>query len=296
MDDKYLYEVRPVKPIVIPEGRSIKRPSSLLLSKEEVKEVMKKARVYRKFPDNINPVPVTGENLDELHKENFLDETPATHTEPDSVVDEPKAEEPEVLIIDGNVDGEETTVLKDNTLEEPEVEAPVEENLPIEASEPETAEDATVYVETVPVVEEEKHEETIENIQEELAPILDAAEEVAKSQNEVEEVAEETEESSDEEVVEEEEVILPPEEAEVTVEEVIPEEETPEEEEVKEEQTDATESNTTEEVVVEQTVAENTVTEDETVEPTVTEDANVEEQPKTHGFHEKNNIQFNITK
>ena len=40
MSNKFLYEVRPVKPVVTPDGRAKRRPFSSLLNKEEVMEYM----------------------------------------------------------------------------------------------------------------------------------------------------------------------------------------------------------------------------------------------------------------
>lgn len=71
MSNKFLYEVRPVKPVVTPDGRAKRRPFSSLLSKEEVMEYMKSANIYRRFVDATEPIKVTGETLDSLHREKF---------------------------------------------------------------------------------------------------------------------------------------------------------------------------------------------------------------------------------
>lgn len=71
MSNKFLYEVRPVKPVVTPDGRAKRRPFSSLLSKEEVMEYMKSANIYRRFADTTEPIKVTGETLDSLHREKF---------------------------------------------------------------------------------------------------------------------------------------------------------------------------------------------------------------------------------
>lgn len=68
-DTRYLYEVRPVRPIVI-AGKSIRRPCSIQLTKVEVLEYMKSAAIYRRFA-NSEPVKVTGENLDALHQQTY---------------------------------------------------------------------------------------------------------------------------------------------------------------------------------------------------------------------------------
>lgn len=68
-DTRYLYEVRPVRPIII-SGKSIRIPCSIQLTKAEVIEYMKSAAIYRRF-SNSEPVRVTGENLDALHQQTY---------------------------------------------------------------------------------------------------------------------------------------------------------------------------------------------------------------------------------
>lgn len=87
MSNKFLYEVRPVKPVVTPDGRAKRRPFSSLLSKEEVMEYMKSANIYRRFADTTEPIKVTGETLDSLHRERFNMDIKAI-----CKVDEPKLE------------------------------------------------------------------------------------------------------------------------------------------------------------------------------------------------------------
>ena len=72
MAEKYLYEVHPLRPVLTPvEGRFTRRPFSAEFTVEEVKGLMTNARVYRRFPDKMEIVPVTGENLEELHRPKF---------------------------------------------------------------------------------------------------------------------------------------------------------------------------------------------------------------------------------
>lgn len=68
-DKRFMYEIRPLKPIkdLIP-GKLLSRPCSMQLTKDEVLLCMKYGPVYRKI-DGRTPVKVTGDNLDELHKD-----------------------------------------------------------------------------------------------------------------------------------------------------------------------------------------------------------------------------------
>lgn len=72
MATKYLYEVHPLRPVLTPiEGRFTRRPFSAEFTVEEVREIMPNARVYRRFPDKMEIVPVTGDNLKDLHRPKF---------------------------------------------------------------------------------------------------------------------------------------------------------------------------------------------------------------------------------
>ena len=67
-----MYEVRPlVKPVRTPEGRTTRAPFSAMLTIEQVKEYMKVASIYRKFPDYATPIKVTGNTLEDLHRNRF---------------------------------------------------------------------------------------------------------------------------------------------------------------------------------------------------------------------------------
>lgn len=65
MEERFLYEIRPVRPIII-NGRRTRRACSLNLTKDEVKEYLTSANVYRRF-GGTDVVKVTGANLDQLH-------------------------------------------------------------------------------------------------------------------------------------------------------------------------------------------------------------------------------------
>lgn len=97
MDDRFMYQIRPRKPIVnlIP-GKGIRKPMSIKLTKEEVKKCIGYGPVYRAFP-SIPPIRVTGSNLDSLHvtEEEYLNKDkkevkPSNSTE--KTVEEPKQE------------------------------------------------------------------------------------------------------------------------------------------------------------------------------------------------------------
>lgn len=68
INDTYTYSIYPNRPIrdLIP-GKSIKRPISLQLTKDEVIHCMEYGPVYRVFPGK-KPIRVIGSELDNLHK------------------------------------------------------------------------------------------------------------------------------------------------------------------------------------------------------------------------------------
>lgn len=97
MDDRFMYQIHPRKPIVnlIP-GKGIRKPMGIKLTKEEVKKCIAYGPVYRSFP-SIPPIRVTGSNLDSLHvtEEEYLNRdkkeaVPSNSTE--NAVEEPKHE------------------------------------------------------------------------------------------------------------------------------------------------------------------------------------------------------------
>lgn len=75
-NERFLYEIRPIKPIkdLIP-GKGIKAPCSMQLTKEEALHCMKYGSVYRNFSDSgMNPIRVTGSTIDRLHNAKFISE------------------------------------------------------------------------------------------------------------------------------------------------------------------------------------------------------------------------------
>jgi len=65
MEKRFLYEIRPVRPVNI-NGRITRVPTSINLTKAEVRQYMAYGAVYRRFGAT-DLVKVTGANLDSLH-------------------------------------------------------------------------------------------------------------------------------------------------------------------------------------------------------------------------------------
>lgn len=148
-NERFLYEIRPIKPIkdLIP-GRSIKAPCSMQLTKEEALYCMKFGPVYRNFSDSgMNPIRVTGSNINRLHRSNFLSEesyNSMDNAAPVETVDEDSVEEVPTEIKDKESLTDETLVDEDilNDILTKEEESSVDEDakeeedfLPIEEEE-----------------------------------------------------------------------------------------------------------------------------------------------------------------
>lgn len=69
MSERFLYEIRPNRPVNFPGvGRTI-MPQTALLTKEEALDYLTYGPVYRKYTEvNIPPVRVNGENINLLHQ------------------------------------------------------------------------------------------------------------------------------------------------------------------------------------------------------------------------------------
>ena len=160
-NEKYLYEIHPTRIIRIPGRTPLRHPVSLMLTKEEVIEYMQYGRVYRKLPGVIEPVLVTGANIDMLHTDNKNEVTEEVEditsdntesfeaeSEESSKIDESeiveedesKNLEEEVSYVDGNEDTTDVDVVEE-TLPEA-----TEESTDEKVYDPEVAvaEDATV--------------------------------------------------------------------------------------------------------------------------------------------------------
>src|SRR5574344_346869 len=94
-DTRYLYEVRPVKPIII-SGKSLRVPCSVQLTKEEVLEYMKSATIYRRFAAS-EPIRVTGENIDVVHQQTYNPNYKSVISVP--TISIPKVEVPVVSVV-----------------------------------------------------------------------------------------------------------------------------------------------------------------------------------------------------
>lgn len=161
---EYLYEVRPIKPIV-EEGRTIRRPSSFMLSKDEVKRYMEKANIWRRFPDHVDPIRVIGAELDFIHCATFKEYTDRlnnnyTESEEDVAIVENNLPTPESLDIEVTVNvGEQIEPeITDETPQNEEVVNNIEED-------PELAEIQALIdaEEAKKELAEETHEEVVED-------------------------------------------------------------------------------------------------------------------------------------
>ena len=187
MEERYLYEVHPVRPVKV-NGRFTRVPFSINLSKSEVREYMKFGGVFRRFGGG-GIVKVTGENLDSLH-------VPTQNADPD-IVPKPQTE----INLDITHSSETTTATKI----EKEVEPVKEEEEVKEEKKPNIIMPSAETVDTTDT-EESKEEEfpkeeesssisdeakTAENDSEEAIPV-DTEETVEKAENEEDNVAEDT--------------------------------------------------------------------------------------------------------
>lgn len=171
---KYLYEVRPNRPVVNKEGRTTRCPFSDLLTKEDVMGYMKSANIWRRFPDGV--VRVTGQNLDLLHREK-MDKVNSSEMNEENLSDS----EVKVTI----------------------VEPKEEEVIPVETIEEaiETVKDVVEELEVETSVEETKEEVPTETVEEIIDTITNSSEEDAQidensGDSEVEEVKNEAVEES----------------------------------------------------------------------------------------------------
>lgn len=160
MNDRFLYEIHPVRPFTTKDGKLIKKACSILLTKEEVKEYIKLCPIYRKVSGATNKmVRVTLANLDDLH-------TP-TGT---AVVNTPVVEEKKEEVISAPVEPEKIEAPVTEPAKEestPVEEAPVESEKVEESTEVEATpveEDQNTEVESVEEVSEDATEETTESV------------------------------------------------------------------------------------------------------------------------------------
>ena len=157
-NERFLYEIRPIKPIkdLIP-GKGIKAPCSMQLTKEEALHCMKYGSVYRNFSDSgMNPIRVTGSTIDRLHNAKFISEDEWMKKIGKEIVSEQQEEESTVE----ETPVEEVPVTTEKVVEEITIveETPVVEEV---VAEEETTEDAQDFLPT------EEEESTVTSSEEE---------------------------------------------------------------------------------------------------------------------------------
>lgn len=130
--DKFRYQVTPFTPINnLIKGKSLRRPFSSDLTKEEVFICMKHGPVYRLLPGQ-TPIRVTGSNIDQLHtdptaknKEETSNDTTKTEIneiEQSVVAETPIIEAPTEEIKEELTESEEYTVNEEESIEVEDVE------------------------------------------------------------------------------------------------------------------------------------------------------------------------------
>jgi hypothetical protein len=161
-------------------GKSIRRASSVLLTKDEVLEFMQHCPVYRYFSnENIPPIKVTGENLSILHQavynpnaipveeasEKTVTEEPRKniiHVEEINTTPAPVVQTPTETVIPKNMTEEESESTSDASEDEQHVEESEEEETTEESTE-EVVEDEKV--ETIDVKDEAAVEDKVASAQ-----------------------------------------------------------------------------------------------------------------------------------
>ena len=173
--DRFRYQVTPFTPINnLIKGKSLRRPFSSDLTKEEVMLCMKCGPVYRVFPGK-TPIRVTGSNIDQLHIEaskafkQKIETAPSNETTKDEyspiqesvVTEEPKNDAP--------VEEEEKPFNTD---------APanfIREHEEVVEAYTESQTEVTPVEDEIPTIEE-KQEEVVEEVNEEDATTIPLAE------------------------------------------------------------------------------------------------------------------------
>lgn len=205
MEERFLYEIRPVRPIII-NGRRTRRACSLNLTKDEVKEYLASANVYRRF-GGTDVVKVTGANLDQLHVSKEARETINSANGKANLGNKAPDNNQEVITgdtIDDNVDKIEKTVEPDNsdnesvedTVETPNVEETTEE------TDADTTEDENV-IESEDTTEDAEDSSTDETGDESTEEDQTAVEKIDTVEDDNGSIAENTDNESAEETAEE---------------------------------------------------------------------------------------------
>lgn len=165
-EEKYLYEIHPVRPVISPvEGRLTRRPFSCELSISQLGDIMGKARIFRRFPDLTELVPVTGATVHELHRPKFSDPIPEVALK--------EKERTDAVLVDVN---------KSNIPATPVTEVPKKEEPVVKQEEPEKVEEVIEKQDTVTepvaeaIVEEGKSNEAIIEAEVQEVPVEESAE------------------------------------------------------------------------------------------------------------------------
>lgn|SRR5574344_2437708 len=120
MEEKYLYEVRPIRAKMF-GSTMIVRGCSIQLTKDEVLDFMKSGPVFRKFAGK-KEVRVSGDNLDQLHQAEYINptDTVSIPTEEPKSTNEEIADVKEITPAEDKV---ESLVETKNSIEEVSIEA-----------------------------------------------------------------------------------------------------------------------------------------------------------------------------
>ena len=202
--ERFLYEVRPMRPIIIPGKQGVKKPFTALLTIDEVRDYMKYGPVFRKYAEyGKEMVRVTGENINLLHRAPESN-TPAKKI---SVADVLPAEtkvnveqaEPKKF----NVEESTAPVVEDSSIEEINsnaVEEPVADDSPVDTNDGKEIIDSKEEVEAVeePTETTDVDQESDTLSESPLEEVEGTDEEVVESTESEEQVEDSTDEASEE--------------------------------------------------------------------------------------------------
>ena len=193
MSERFLYEVKPLRPIRKMGQKEMRRPFVALLTIDEVKEYMQYGPVYRKYADiNKGMVKVTGENLSKLHRDPEDEVKVSKVAVADLIPNDNKVEiaEPKKSIVEESIEA--TPVVDEPSTENNEI---IAESEPAVNDNLEKTNDGEDIVE---VEEEVANETTVD------ATVVEATTEPEQSEEVEAETIEENTETADEATVTEE--------------------------------------------------------------------------------------------
>lgn len=156
--DKFRYQVTPFTPINnLIKGKSLRRPFSSDLTKEEVFICMKHGPVYRILPGQ-TPIRVTGSNIDQLHTD------PTAKNKEEVSNDTTNAEINEIeqpVVTESPINEASTEEIKEELTESEEYTVNEEESIEVEDSEEVVVDDIEESEELVEYESEDDEEEMI---------------------------------------------------------------------------------------------------------------------------------------